>query len=522
MRRAKLWTDGATVAGADALAIAYGRIVALGREAELAGFVGPSTRVWDAAGASVTPGLVDAHLHLIQWARSLSEVDLFGAASPAEVVARVAAFMAVTPGDAPIVGRGFDPNAWSTAPERAALDALGLTRPVLLHSKDFHALWVNGAALRACGITRDTPDPSGGRIVRDGAGEATGLLMEHAVRLCARLLPAGHAGDAAAVRRALPQLHARGVTGVHDFEGREASRVLREVCAAEPTPLRVLMHLAHSGLDAAIDLGLTSGVGDDVFRIGAVKLFADGTLGSRTAAMLEPYENGDETGMDLMSPAELRDTVERASDAGISIAIHAIGDRAVRSCLDAFEAAGPALSRLALPPRIEHLQLVDPGDMPRLARLGVAASMQPSHALTDARLAAEQWGARVAYSYPWRALLDCGALLAFGSDAPVEPPDAPLGLCAAVTRQGPGLDAPFTPHQRVSLDAALSAYTQGAARLAGTWPRVGTLRPGAAADVVVWSRDLHSADPLELAQTTPAATILAGEVLWSATGGPAS
>ena len=522
MRRAKLWTDGATVPGADALAIAHGRIVALGREAELAGFVGPSTRVWDARGATVTPGLVDAHVHLVQWARSLAEVDLFGTATPVEAVARVAAFMAATPGQAPIVGRGFDPNAWPTAPERSGLDALGETRPVLLHSKDFHALWVNGATLRACGITRDTPDPSGGRIVRDAAGEATGLLLEHAVRLCARLLPAGHAGDGDAVRRALPLLYARGVTGVHDFEGREAQLVLREVCAAERTPLRVLMHLAHSGLDAAIELGLTSGVGDDVFRIGAVKLFADGTLGSRTAAMLEPYEQGEETGMDLLSRDELRDVVERASGAGISIAIHAIGDRAVRSCLDAFAAAGPALGRLGLPPRIEHLQLVDPDDMPRLAKLGVAASMQPSHALTDARLATQQWGARVAHSYPWRALRDCGALLAFGSDAPVEPPDAPLGLCAAVSRQGPTLDAPFTPHQRVSLDTALSAYTQGPARLAGTWPRVGSLRPGAVADVVVWNTDLHSVDPLELAQSTPAATILAGAVLWFPTGGPAT
>ena len=504
--------------GVDAIAVADGRILALGREADLAAFVGPGTRVWDTHGATVTPGLVDAHLHLVQWARAADELDLFGAASSAEVAVRLGRFMNANAGDAPIVGRGFDPNGWESPPHRGVLDALGDTRAVLLHSKDFHALWVNGVALRACGITRATPDPEGGRIVHDGAGEPTGLLMEHAVRLCSRLLPTGDAGDAEAVVRALPRLHAFGVTGVHDFEGPAARRVLRDVCGTGTPRLRVLMHLAHSDLDAAIARGDRSGSGDDAFRTGALKLFADGTLGSRTAAMLEPYAGGRGTGMELLPPAELRALVLRAAGAGLSIAVHAIGDRAVRSTLDAFEAAGPALRGLSLPPRIEHLQLVDPDDMPRLARLGVAASMQPSHAIADADLAEQEWGRRVDSSYPWRSLLDHGALLVFGSDAPVEPPDAPLGLRAAVTRKGPGRAAAFTPGQRISLDEALTAYTEGPARLAGMWPRAGTLRPGAHADLVIWNTDLHAAGADELAQFTPAATIVAGVVCWCTQG----
>lgn len=519
MHGARIWTDGAVLPGVDSLAIAGGRILAVGREAELAPLRDRTTRGWDAGGATVTPGLIDAHLHLVQWARSLDEVDLFGASTRDEAVARVARFIAAHPGDNPVVGRGYDPNAWQDAPERAVLDELSAARPVLLHSKDFHALWVNGAALRVCGIVCGTPDPQGGRIVRDPAGEPTGLLMEHAVRLCAPVLPAEGADDAARVERALPQLHAFGITGVHDFEGPAAQQVLRAVCGGATARLRVLMHLAHSGLDAAIESGLSSGTGDDTFRIGAVKLFADGTLGSQTAAMLKPYEASADSGMELIDPAELRALVARASGAGLSIAIHAIGDRAVRSSLDAIEAAGAAARRLPLPPRIEHLQLVDPEDMPRLAQLGVIASMQPSHATADAQLAERFWGARVANAYPWRALLDQGASLAFGSDAPVEPPDAPLGLSAAVTRAVPARGDAFTPHQRVTLDDALTAYTRVPAQLAGSWPRMGTLRPGAAADFVVWETDLHCTPPERLAKLRPAATFVAGEVLWVAPGG---
>lgn len=483
----------------------------------------PGGRVFDAAGATLTPGLTDAHLHLVQWARSLGEARLDDATSAADAARRVAAFIASHPGNGPVFGRGWDANAWSERPERAALDPVSGARPVLLHSRDFHALWVNGATLAACGITRATADPAGGRIVRDAAGEPTGVLMENAVRLCAALVPNDAVADAAAVDAALPRLHALGVTGVHDFEGPEAQRLLHQRLGHGEPRLRVLMHLAHTALDAAVTLGVRSGIGDDTFRLGAVKLFADGTLGSRTAAMLAPYAGTTESGMDLMSPADLRATVARCVAAGLSVAIHAIGDRAVRSALDAFEHAGPGLASLALPPRIEHLQLVDPADLPRFARLGVAASMQPSHAISDAALAERHWGSRVRDSYPWRGVLDSGALLAFGSDAPVEPPDAPLGLAAAVARQAshvPGAPQPFTPHQRVTLDEALSAYTQGPARLAGQWPRLGTLRPGAAADFVVWNTDLHGLEPSRLAEARPVATFVQGRAVWSAATNP--
>ena len=393
------------------------------------------------------------------------------------------------------------------------LDAVCPARPVLLYSRDFHNLWLNGAALAAAGINSATPDPDGGVIVRDAAGEANGLLQEHAMRLAAGLESVDAVADFAAVCDAVRALHANGITGVHDFEGQDAHRILRRLANGEGPRLRTLMHLPHAQLGMAIELGLSSGLGDSWFRLGAVKLFADGTLGSRTAAMLAPYENTSETGIDVIDPVALASEVGHAVDHGWSVAIHAIGDRAVRSSLDAFEGAR-AGERLGLAPRIEHAQLVDPADLNRFAALGIAASMQPSHCISDVPLADRWWGERREQSYPWRALLESGALLAFGSDAPVEPPSAAFGLAAAVARQPEGAEKAWVPAQAIGLDAALSAYTEGPARLAGNWPRVGALDAGCAADLVVWNGDLHALTPRALAAAAPACTVLDGMIVY--------
>lgn len=516
---ARPWSDGAPVPGADAVAVAGGTIVGVGRGADLEAFAGPRTRRIDAAGGTATPGFTDAHLHFVQWARALEELSLHGAASRAEALERVARHLAAHPDDAVVVGRGWDSNGWSDPPDRASLDRVAGDRVILLHSRDFHSLWVNSAALARAGLTRATSDPEGGRIERDAAGEPTGVLREHAVRPFADLeARAGDGSDLERVRRAVRRLHAFGITAVHDFEGPDAQRVLRALMREAGGPrVRVLMHLSHAGLDAALSLGLASGLGDDWFRIGAVKLFADGTLGSRTAALLEPYDGTRIRGLDLLSPADLRSIVARAQGGGLSVAVHAIGDRACRSALDAFEAAGHA-ERPALPSRIEHAQLVDPADVPRFARLGVAASMQPIHCISDVELAERFWKERAGSSYPWRSLLDQGALLAFGSDAPVELPSTAQGLHAAVTRQRADGTPPggFVPGQRITLDAALAAYTTGPVRLAGSWPRLGRLAPGATADLVVWSADLHRLPPSELRDAFPRLTVLEGEVVHEA------
>jgi predicted amidohydrolase YtcJ len=515
---ARVWTDGRVDERADAIAVAGGRVLAVGREAELEPLLRSNTGRLDAAGATVTPGLVDSHLHLLAWARSLDEVALAGVVSRREALARIAAFLAAEPGGGPVTGRGWDACDWSEAPERASLDAVSGGRPVLLHSKDYHALWVNSAALRDAGVDRDTPDPPGGRIERDGTGEPTGIVREHAVRFFAGLEAGAVRGsDLERLARATQRLHRHGVTMVHDFEGVEALRLLRTLTRGPgPPSLRVVAHLPHAGLEAALALGLESGAGDDRFRYGAVKLFADGTLGSRTAALLDPYEGGTETGMDLMSPAELARAVAQAATGGLSVAIHAIGDRAVRSALDAIEASAQVLARLALSPRIEHVQLLDPADRPRFARLGVWASLQPSHCVADLEIAGRGWGARVERSYPWRSLLEAGASVAFGSDAPVEVPIPALGLHAALTRQRvDGTPAGgFTPGERIGLDPALRAYTSGGAALAGRSAGLGRIAPGCAADLVVWDADLHRLPASLLHEARPACTLLAGEVVF--------
>ncbi|OGF09182.1 MAG: hypothetical protein A2W00_12330 [Candidatus Eisenbacteria bacterium RBG_16_71_46] len=511
------WSDGAPVPGADGIAIGSGRILAVGGTRALEALAGPRTRRVDARGATVTPGITDAHLHLLHWARAQAQIALAGAATRAEALARVRRALDGRPGATAAIGRGWDANLWNEPPERGVLDAVSGERPVLLHSHDFHALWVNSAALRAAGVSRDTPDPRGGRIERDAAGEPTGVVREHAVRRFAAL-EAGVAGtaDAELLPQAVGRLHAFGITAVHDFEGAEALRALRAVARAGAAPLRVLMHLPHAQLDAALALGLESGIGDDVFRIGAVKLFADGTLGSRTAAVLEPYDGTTERGMELIPPAELRATVERALAGGLAVAIHAIGDRAVRSALDAFEAAGALAARPALPSRIEHVQLLDPADRPRFANLGVAASLQPLHCTADLDLVERHWHTRRERAYPWRTLFAAGARLAFGSDAPVESPSVAAGLHAAVTRQRadgrPG--GGFLPAERLTLDEALGAYTEGGARLAGSWPRLGRLAAGLEADLVVWDADLHALPAGSLHEAAPMMTLVAGDVAY--------
>jgi predicted amidohydrolase YtcJ len=516
IENARPWSDGARIGNADAVAVSGGRVLAVGRLAELAALVTRETRRIDARGATVTPALTDAHIHLVAWARSRGQLELFDCTSREQALSRVARHLAAHPGTQTVVGRGWDANRWSEPPACDALDAVTGERPVLLHSKDFHSLWVNRAALRLAGVTRQTADPPGGRLERDGAGELTGIVREHAVRLFAALAPTPTpAGDLDQVRDAVQGLHAEGITAVHDFEGVEEHRLLRALTRGEGPRIRVLMHVPHGALDHALGAGIGSGTGDDFFRVGALKLFADGTLGSQTAALLEPYENSADRGLELIAPAELTALVGRAAAGGLAVAIHAIGDRAVRNALDAIAAAGAA-ARAALPPRIEHVQLLDPADLPRFAAAGVMASMQPSHCTADIDIAQRHWGRRAGRSYPWRTLLGAGARLVFGSDAPVEPPTIGESLRSALTRRrADGTPAGgFVPGECIDLDTALSAYTEGPARAAGTWPRVGRIAEGAPADLAVWSADLHALDPMEFTGVRAHATVMDGRIVF--------
>ena len=301
-----------------------------------------------------------------------------------------------------------------------------------------HAGWANSRALELAGISASTPDPANGEIERDAkTGEPTGILKEHAMGLVSRLIEEpGETENVEAVRVAMQQAHRLGIVGIHNMEGAPALRAFQRLHADDDLKLRVVQQIPEQDLDEAIQMGLQSGFGDDLLRIGAVKIFADGALGARTARTIEPYIGEPANyGIAIASAAHLNTQVAKAAAAGIAVHIHAIGDLANRHVLDAIEASRAAGLGLNLRHRIEHAQVLHPDDLPRFAQLGVIASMQPIHATQDMRLADAHWGARSALSYAWRSVLDSGAVVAFGSDAPVEDLNVIRGIHAAVTRR---------------------------------------------------------------------------------------
>ena len=434
--------------------------------------------------ALVTPGFVDGHTHFAMWALARRRVRLAGAATRAEAVARVAAG---APSQGWVVGHGWDANGWAEPPDRHALDVVHAS-PVYLDSVDVHAAWVNSAALAVARITRQTPDPPGGRIVRDANGEPTGLLLERAVELVSRAVPPPSSeilDDA--MRDAQAEAHRLGVTGIHDVEDERAWRSFRRLEEAGDLRLRVLFHPPISSLPDLVRRGARSGAGTPWLGMGGVKLFLDGSLGSRTAWMLQPYEGSRDRGMPVAGEAEARDAMRTAAANGIAVTVHAIGDAAVRRALDLLE----GLPRAALPHRIEHLQCVDPADLKRAARAGVVASMQPAHLLTDIPLVDRHWGARGRGAYAFRSLLQRGTAVVFGSDVPVASIDPREGVYAALERKAVDGTPPrgWRAEEKIGFDDVVRGYTVAAAYAAGTGRRLGRLVPGAEADLVAWAVD---------------------------------
>ena len=467
--------------------------------------------------ALVTPGFVDGHTHFAEWALGRGRVDLAGCRTRAEAIARIRdAGSGSEPGDGWVLGQGYDPNGWEAPPTRDALDRVLPDLPAAFDSHDVHALWANSAALARAGIGRDTPDPEGGRIVRDAAGEATGLLLEHAVRLVHRVVPRPPADRVLeAVRAAQGAAHRLGVTGIQNVEGREALTAFQRLEQAGALRLRVLAHLPADGLDAALTLGVRSGGGSEWLVTGGVKLFLDGALGSQTAWMLEPYEGSLERGIVLTEEPRARDALTRAAQGGIAATVHAIGDAAVRRALDILA----SLPVAAIPHRIEHFQLVHPDDRTRAARAGIVASMQPAHLLTDIPLVDRHWGARGAGAYAFRTLLDAATTLVFGSDVPVETIDPRDGVYAALVRSGRDGEprGGWRAAERLTFAETLRAYTAAAWAAAGRAGRGGMLDPGQAADLVAWSApagDAPAGDGGAFRAARAVLTVAGGEVVW--------
>jgi predicted amidohydrolase YtcJ len=503
------------------LAVADGRILALADDAAgLAELNGARTRVVDLAGRAVAPGFVDAHVHFGSYALSHEQVDLDAAATLAHGLAVVAQAAERLAAGAWLRGRGWDRNRWGRLPTAADLDSVTGRRPAALSSHDGHALWLNSAALEVAGIDRTTADPAGGIVERDEAGEPTGVLFENAQDLVRRSIPEPTDDEVlAAIRRALPIAAAAGLTGIHNLEDSRSRRAFQALEAAGELTLRVYHSVPRGELRKAREQRLRTGVGSDWLRIGPVKLFSDGALGSRTAHMLEPYEHRADgyRGVPTMSASELEEAMRQAADAELDLAVHAIGDAAVRSVLDAYErtvAEYPPLRQRML--RVEHAQLVDPHDVPRFAVLGAVASMQPIHATADWRTADAHWGGRARHGYAARRLLDAGAIVAFGTDAPVERLEPLANLYAATSRIDPsGQPAGgWYPELKVSLEEAVRAYTSGSAAAERATTRRGSLAPGKDADLVVLSGDPFPLPPAALLETRVDLTMVGGRITY--------
>ncbi len=505
-----------------AVAVVGDRVVAVGQDRDLLTWKGPRTELLDLRERPVIPGLIDGHVHFCAYAQSLQRIDLAEVDSLQEVVRRVAARAATAAPGEWLLGWGWNHNLWAEGrfPRKEDVDHLTGDHPMALRSKDGHVAWVNSAALRLAHIDRNTPDPAGGEIERDPAtGEPTGILKETAEGLLSGLIPPVDIHTMQSLlRQAFANAQSWGLTGVHNREGAEELAAFQEMVRRGEMGLRVYTSIPAESLDAAIALGIRSGFGNEWLRIGGVKIFCDGALGARTADMLEPYEDEPQNrGIEVTSSTELRELVERAARHGIHATIHAIGDRANRRALDALAEVSRAGLGSGLRHSIEHVQLLHPDDLPRLAALGVVASMQPIHATSDWRMAEQHWGKRARYSYAWRSLLNAGTHLSFGSDCPVEPLNPLYGIYAAVTRQRPdGTPAGgWYPEERLTVEEAVRGFTLGPAYASGEEALKGSVAPGKLADLVVLDRDIFGLPPAAIIEARVDHTILGGRIVYS-------
>jgi predicted amidohydrolase YtcJ len=504
--------------GPGAILVDKNKILAIGQESDFS-TLGDNHIKEDLSGSFVLPGLTDAHIHLKHYSLSLDKLNC-EVETLNECLRRIRHRVLETPKGKWILGHGWNQNEWADGFGTAQdLDEIAPHNPVYLTAKSLHAGWANTAALQAAGIHNNSPNPSDGILQRDQHGNLTGILFEGAMQLVYNAVPAPNISElATAIDRAQRNLWQMGVTSVHDFDQRDCFSALQTLRDSGNLNLRVLKSLPIKDLEHAIALGLRSGFGDDMLRIGSLKAFADGALGPHTAAMLAPYKNDPTNqGMLLIDAEEMFELGQKAVKNGLSLAVHAIGDRANHEMLNAFEQIRKYESSLDLPTdlrhRIEHVQLLHPDDIARLAKLDIIASMQPIHAISDMKMADDYWGSRSRYAYAWRSQIDNGARLAFGSDAPVESPNPFWGLAAAISRKRAGdtVEKGWVPEQCLTLQEALSAYTSSPAYAAGMENRLGKLTPGFLADLIFLDKDPFKCNLETLRDLKPVAVMVDGK-----------
>jgi predicted amidohydrolase YtcJ len=527
----KVWTENPAQPIAHAVALDGNTILAVGDDATIRKLAGPDTKVIDLRGRLLLPGFNDAHVHFLDGGSSLISVDLSTANSPAEFRERVEMYSRTRGPGAWLRNGNWDHQRWNppNLPNHQLIDEACDDRPALLWRTDGHMALANALALKLAGIDRNTKDPPGGAIERDKDGNPTGILKDSATALVVRVMPPlSEAEQDHAMEAALHEAAIHGITSVQNLadtpEDESQPEVFREFQKFEregKLTVRIYQGVRVRDWKMYADPGVVAPFGSSLLRIGNLKAFADGALGSETAWMDEPFANNPSNkglaSPDLLDVEKFYGEMRDADKAGLQLTIHAIGDHAISTILDLYERLemenGPADRR----PRIEHVQHMHPADYPRFAKLGVIASMQPYHAIDDGRWAEKVIGPERAHSsYAWKSLLDAGATLAFGSDWAVAPLDAVMGIYAATTRQTLDGKTPggWIPEQRITVAQAVHAYTVGSAFAEHQEKVKGSIEPGKLADLVVLSNDIFSIPPDQIRNTTVDLTFFDGRVIF--------
>ncbi len=515
----RVWTGNPDQPSAEAIVIAGDRVVAVGATPDVQKFIGPKTRVIDGAGKMVTPGFIDSHVHMLEGGSALASVQLRDARTKAEFVARIKAFAAKAPQGSWILGGEWDHKNWGgELPTKEWIDAATPNNPVWIDRLDGHMGLANSKALAIARITKATPNVAGGEIVRVN-GEPTGILKDNAKSLMDKAIPppSPEMSDRA-LAAAMDYLAERGVTAVDHMGSWADLEVFERARRSGKLKTRIYAAVPLSTWQRLQQKIATSNRGDDWLRIGGLKAFVDGSLGSHTAAFLEPFSDAPkDSGLFVNKPGDLYQWTSDAAKAGLQVMVHAIGDRAIRTQLDIFERVLKEQKLTDPRFRIEHAQHIDPADITRFGRLGIIASMQPYHCIDDGRWAEKVIGPeRAKTTYAFASLLATHAKLAFGSDWPVAPATPLEGIYAATTRatldglHGDG----WVPQQKISSEAALRAYTIDGAYARFAEKQIGSLEKGKLADLVILDRDVTRSAAQEIRNIPVRMTVVGGQVVF--------
>ena len=503
----------------EAVACLHDRIIWTGKYINKPRIPGVRWEHLDLRGRLLLPAFCDCHTHFLFTALAKNSIRLSGATCLNDALSIIRKSLLHLPKNGWVLGEGFDLNRWPEGerPHKKHLDVFIPDRPGAFFSKDEHALWANSVALHEAGIGPETPDPDGGVIHRDPVtGDPTGYLTENAYRLVWKVVPPPPTASCEKmVYRSFVDAYKVGVTQIHDVGSEQSFEVFQSLHLKGKLGLRVLHAMPLDALPRLAQTQFRSGFGDELLRVGAIKVFLDGALGSQTAYLKKPYTTDRKNhGVPTHSAEEFNDIVRRAFHAGWAVAVHALGDAAVRRAIDAFLLHRKKMPR-HIPSRIEHVQLIDPKDIALLKKAGVVASMQPSHLLSDRDTAIKHWGRRTRWAFAFHSLLNAGVPLVFGSDTPIERLDPLQGIHAAVNRQQIGDSrGPWTPAERISVYDAVAGFTLSPAAASGESAAKGSIVPGKTADFVVLSQNIFRVPPANIMDTAIETTVFNGRVVY--------